>query len=332
MFNVIEHLFSTARGRLSVGLLIFTGAISIVIGVFAADAEWAFPVTVLLSLAFVVGVSTIYAPEGGRLRALALAAPAVGAVILGLTVLQDYLLALSGAAVGWIVAGLFLFRRQTPPEVMQAIKHMRKGRYPEALEQLDTIIKRDRENPEHYRLRAMVFRLDARLDRARRDYETMLKLIHNDPQADSIRAEAYDGLAEVHLQSGRFNEARTAATQAHELFPDNWVPLYNLGLICDRLEDAPAAIDHLTQALDRRIPDPRQKLLAHFYLARAHMRLNQEPEAAVHVAQMKTLWRGLEGLEKLIADEQSASLSAVIADDVAAARALMTGEAQVSTL
>lgn len=328
----MSNFLNTPRGRLSVALLIITGMISLTLGTFFPNALWTFPVTILLVLTFVIGTVLIYTPEGGRLRTLVISAPAIGAVILGLTVLPQFVLALSGAGVGWIVAGFLLFRKQTPREVMQAIRQMRKGNYEQALEAIDVMIKRDKDDPEHYRLRAMIFRLDGRLDRAKRDYDTILKLAGNGANGDAVRAEAYDGLSEVHLQAGRFEHALEAALAAHRLFPENWVPLYNLGLINDRLKDADAAIGYLNQALVKRIPDVRQRLLAHFYLVRAYARLKNHDEANAHLELMKTLWSGLEGLEKLLSDEQSAPLSAVLADDVATARALMTGDMRVSGL
>ena len=117
---------------------------------------------------FFLGAVLIIVSPGQRPRVIAISAPAIGAVVLGLTVLSEFFLVTVGAAAGWLVAGSFLFRQQDNPQVMQAIRHMRKGRYEEAIESMDAAIKLDKENPEHYRLRAMVFRLDGRLGRARR--------------------------------------------------------------------------------------------------------------------------------------------------------------------
>jgi Flp pilus assembly protein TadD len=323
---------NTTRGRIVIVLLIVTGITSMALGKFAPDEPWTLPATLLLFLTFVIGTALVYAPEGGRLLMLVISAPAVGALALGLTVLPQYLTVLMGAGVGWIVAGMFLFRRQTPREVSQAIKHMRKGEYKEALTEIDAMIKRDRDNPEHYRLRAMIFRLDSRLDRAKRDYDTMFSLAAEGDTGDAIRAEAYDGLSEVHLQAGRLAEANQAALNAHQLFPKNWVPLYNLGLINDRIGDATAVVNYLSQAFDLRIPDERQRLLAHLYLARAYKRLGDTDAALKQVKRMDSLWNGLEALEKLFADEQSAPLSAVLAADAQTARALLIEEIGVSEL
>lgn len=326
ILGFFSTLLTTTRGRIVVGLLIVTGMASITLGVVAAGAAWLTAAQTLLLLAFVIGAVFIYAPPELYLRNLAIAAPAVGALILGLTVLQDYVWLLLGAGVGWIVAGLFLFRQQTPREVVKAVRHMRRGRYQEAIAEMNEIIKRDRENPEHYRLRAIILRLDGKLARAKRDYESMLQYAPDGENGDAVRAEAYDGLAEVHLQAGRYDEANDAAQQAHTLYPQNWVPLYNLGLINDRLARPHPTVDYLTRALDVGIPDQRQRLLAQLYLARAYQRLGDNDAAQTHIEDMSHMWKGLNGLETLIGDEQSAPLAAVLADDVATARALMSDE------
>jgi len=235
MLKYFSAFFATSKGRFSVLLLIATGIASIIVGVLGTGAAWVTPVQTLLALAFIAGALLIYAAPEQRPRLVAIAAPAIGAIILGLTVLSQYFLVTVGAALGWIVAGTFLFRQQTPREVMQAIRFMRKGRHEEALEQIEIMIKRDKANPEHYRLRAMILRLDGNLGRARRDYDTMLNLAPEGDAGDAIRAEAYNGLAEVHLQAGRYEDADAAAQRAYQLYPDDWIPLYNLGLINDRL-------------------------------------------------------------------------------------------------
>ncbi len=323
MGNPLASFFASPRARAVTALLIVTGVSASVIAVVGRDAQWVTPVQTLLLLVFGVGTLLIYTPSHEYPRALALAAPAVGAVILGLTVLSQYFVLTLGAAAGWLIAGLLLFRPQTPRDVTLAIRKMRKGEYKEAVEHIDEMIKRDKDNPEHYRLRAMILRLDGHLGRARRDYEAMLKLAPEGDAGDAFRAEAYDGLAEVHVQAGRFGDADAAAQQAHALYPDNWVPLYNLGLINDRLNRPDKVQEHLTRALELRIPDDRQRLLAYLYLARAHARSGDPSGAAAQADKMMSMWKGLEGLQKLVGDEQGAPLAAVIADDVETARALM---------
>lgn len=332
VWNFLTKPLNTLRGQAVVGLLILTGITSMALGRFAADAVWAFPAQVGLVVVFVAGSALILSDEGGRLRVLAATLPGVGALILGLTVLPNWFGLLAGLSVGWFIAAMMLFRQQTQPEVLKTIRLMRKGRYQEAIDTIDPLIKRDRDNPEHYRLRAMVFRLNSQLDRAKRDYDQMLKLIPDGEQGDALRAEAYDGLSEVHLQARRFDAANEAALKAHDLYPDNWVPLYNLGLINDRRNNPEHTQTYLSQALEIGIPDQRQRLLAHLYMARALVRLGDVDGAKIHVEAMKNLWQGIEGLQKLLNDEQSAPLSAVIQDDVNLAWDLMNDEAEVAAL
>jgi tetratricopeptide (TPR) repeat protein len=332
MIDVLTNFLNSPRGRLIIGLFIATGLVSVILGFAGGEAAWVPVVQTVLLLVFLLGAALAFAPPEQRLRIVAMAAPAIGALVLGLTVLSQYFLVTVGAAAGWLVAGAFLFRQQDNPEVMQAIRHMRKGRYTEALASMDEAIKRDKDNPEHYRLRGMIFRLDERLDRAKRDYENMLKFAPEGNAGDALRAEAYDGLAEVHLQAGRYKEADEAALKAHNLFPENWVPLYNLCMINDRLDRPQKTIEYGEKALELRIPDQRQRVLAYLYLARGYARLGDADNAGEQVENMSQLWKGLEGLQKLIEDEQSAPLADVIADDVETARQLMIDELTVKDL
>jgi Flp pilus assembly protein TadD len=332
LLNLLTAPLRSRRGQVVAGLLVITGLISLLLSVFAPAADWLFPAQVLLVALFATGAAFALTPPEGRLRIVAGAAPAIGAILLGLTLLPDYFALLTGAGVGWFVAALFLFRQQTSPEVMRAIRQMRKGHYKQAESEIDEVIRRDKTNPEHYRLRAMIFRLDGRLDRARRDYDQMLEYAPPGDPGDAVRAEAYDGLAEVHLQAGRYEAANHAAHQAHQLFPENWVPLYNLGLINDRLRNPQATIDYLTRALELKIPDRRQRLLAHLYLARAYNRLDDPAAARSQVQHMADMWAALEELQKLIDDELASPLSAVLADDVQTARALMIDELEATDL
>jgi Tfp pilus assembly protein PilF len=332
IFGLLTRPLRTERGRVVVGLLVVTGLVSITIGRVFGSAAWAFPAQVILVLVFITGAGFVYTPPEGRFRLVAALAPGVGAVLLGLFLLSDWLLILSGAGLGWFVAALFLFREQTPPEVMRSIRKMRRGEYKEAITEIDEVIKRDRDNPEHYRLRAMIFRLDGRLDRSKKDYEKMLSLAPEGQGGDGLRAEAYDGLAEVHVQAGRFEAAHETAMKAHELYPDNWVPLYNLGLINDRLEDSEAVVKYLTRAFEVKISDGRQRLLAHLYLARAHKRLGDMDAAKAEVETFSAMWKSLEQLEKLVSGEQSGPLAAVIAGDIKTAQGLMIDELDVTDL
>jgi len=318
----------TPKGRIIVALLIITGGSSAVGGVLAAGASWLVLFQLGMLFVFVVGVALVLLPTPGRIRFLAALLPATGLIVIGVTLLPQFVWLLMGAAAGWFIAALVLFRQQASPEVHRAIRQMRRGNYDEAISEMDTIIKRDRENSDHYRLRAIIFQLDDRLDRALRDYQSAAEYANN----DALRAEAYNGLAEVNLQREDYPAARKAALQAHELFTDNWVPLYNLGLIHDRLSEPEKTIEYLQQAIDNQIGDERQLLLTYLYMARAYQRMGEQEQARQQVSRLENMWKPLEELEKLIADEASVPLSRVIAADIELARALMIDDATVEDL
>lgn len=317
-----------ARVRAFVLLLGITGLLSLALSAIAPQAEWTASAQIALALVFFAGAAVIV---GGRMtreeraRWFSILGPAVGALALALTVLPDLALPLAGVAAGWVIAGLLLFRPRAPRAYLDAVKHLRRGSYAEAVECLDELIKDSPDNLDYYRLRAEVFRLWGKLDRARRDYQRMTELA---PES----AVAFNGLAEVHLQSGRFAEAHAAAQRAYALAPDEWVAAYNLGMIEDRLGDADAAIQHLTEALALKVPDARHRLLIHLYLARAYARLGDLSAAADEAALVAKQRSGLQEWQSLLGHEQAAALRAVLADDIALADRLAAGEITVAAL
>ena len=329
-FNFGEFVQS-ARGRWVLISLIVSGLVSLALGVLFPTVEWGLAVQILLVMSFVLFVAFLYVPEDARLRILAGGIPAVGAILLGLTVLPQWLGLLIGLGLGWMVAAWFLFRQQTPRELTRAIRAMRKGDYERAISEIDTLIRIDKTNAEHYRLRAIIFSLASKHDRAKRDYEKMLSLAES-TQNMNLQIEAWNGLSEINLQARHYESAYEAAQHAHQLYPESWIPLYNLGLIGDRLARSEAVIVHLQQALSLGIADVRQRVLSFLYLARAYNRMGDVENARLTIKRMENLWGGLEGLEKLLKDDQSAPLSAIIGNDVKTVRALMIDELDASQL
>jgi predicted Zn-dependent protease/predicted membrane protein len=323
---MIEHLnafLGPARIRALILLLALTGLFSLILRAFdspEADTSAAQSVTLIVFLVGAVLIVGSALDREGRIRWLSILAPALGAIVLGLTVLPQFMLALSGAAVGWIIAGAIIFRPRVPREFQQAVKHLRKGEYSDAVESMNAAIKDDPDNEDYYRFRAEVFRLWGKLDRARKDYEKMIELAPDEPVA-------WNGLAEVHLQSGRYAEAQQAGLRAYELAPNEWVAAYNLGMIEDRLNQPQNVIEHLQVALKQRVPDARHRLLIHLYLARAYHRTGDQDAAKAEIEALRREHAGLEEWQKLLVHEQAAALRAVLADDVQLAQDLVDGKA-----
>jgi tetratricopeptide (TPR) repeat protein len=323
MFKQIYTFFGPARAQAFVLLLGITGLLSLILNaVQGEETSWVTTAQSLLALIFLLGtVAIVFSrlEREARLRWAAILAPVVGALLLGLLVLPDLLLPLAGASVGWIIAGLLLFRPRIPRDLQQAVRHLRKGQYDEAIQAMNRLIKEQPENPDHYRFRAEIFRLWGKLDRARRDYEQMIRLA-----PDS--AVAHNGLAEVYLQSGQYQEARTAGLRAYALAPDAWVAAYNLGMIEDRLGQSEQVVEHVTQALRQRIPDARHRLLMHLYLARAYERLGNADAAQEQIMLLRKERAGLKEWQDLMRHEQAAPLRAVLEADIEQARAVFDGQ------
>jgi tetratricopeptide (TPR) repeat protein len=315
-----------ARLRALFVVIATTGLLSLILN--AVQGTWVTAAQTLLLIAALVGAAVIVI---GKLDAedrghwLAVIAPAVGAVILAVTVLPQYVLPLVGAALGWIVAGLFFFRSRAPMEYQAAVKSLRKAEYADAVKSMDSLIKREPKVAEHYRFRAELLRVWGKLDRAKRDYAKMAEL---DPKS----AVAYNGLAEVDLQAGDYESALDAGKRAAKLAPDEWVALYNLGMIEDRLERSADAVEHLNKALALKVPDARHRLLIYLYLSRAHARLGDNAAAQDALIQMRKQKNGLEEWQKILESDQAETLRAVLGGDVEAARELAAGRLDVMAL
>ena len=298
--------------RLQILFILFgaTGFISLALN--AVDEEWVPAVQSLMVLIFLVGAGLVI---GSRLesyergRWLAILVPAFGLVFLGVIALPQLQVLFLGGAMGWIIAAMFLFRTRGAMEYKNAIKHLRRDEYSDAVSEMDSLIKQQPDVLNHYRFRAEILRLWGKLDRARRDYETMIKI---DPES----ALGYNGLAEVDLQSKRYSTAHESALKAFELAPDEWVAAYNLGMIEDRLGDSQATVDHLTHALNMKVRDARHRLLIHLYFIRAYQRLNKPDLAQEHLLQLKKNESGLSEWQTILQSPQAGTLRAVIAEDI----------------
>lgn len=328
LFDQFRLFLGPARLRLLFILVAATGLLSLVLNVVVSQYTWVTLVQSLLLLVAVVGAALIIGSrmegaERGRWAAILL--PAFGAIVLGLTVLPQLWLPLFGGAVGWVIAGSLIFRSRMPMGYRQAVKHLRKGEIEQAIDQMNTVVKENPDDPNHYRFRAELLRLWGKLDRARRDYQKMIEL-------EPTSALAYNGLAEVNLQAGDYPRALDAGQKAAEFAPDDWVAFYNLGMIEDRLRQSDAAIEHLQKALALGVPEARHRLLVYLYLVRAYTRLGDQSAAEGAVAELKRQRGGLEEWQKILEHEEAATLRAVLGEDVQLAGTIANGQVAATAL
>lgn len=307
-------------------LLAATGLTSLVLN--AVEADWTVAVQTLLVLVFVLGAVVIILTamkREQRLRWIAILAPAIGALILAVTVGRDFSGVLIGGGIGWIIAAVLIFKPRSPMAYRVAIKHLRKAEYEEAVKAMTELIREEPDNPNHYRFRAEILRLWGKLERARKDYLEMARVA-----PDS--ALAFNGLAEVDLQSGKFERARESALKAYQLAPDEWVAAYNLGMVEDRLGDAVSAAQHLNEALTLKVPDVRHRLLIHLYLVRALLRQGDHAAAERELANLKKHESGVSDWQQILQNEQAETLRAVLEADVVQAEALINGDLTLDAL
>jgi len=310
-------------------LLAITGTISLVLN--AVEGEWVRPVQTLLLITFLGGAAVIF---GSRLdpfargRWIGALLPAFGVILLAGFFFPSRLGLAMGAAFGWIIAALFLFKPRSPMEYQNAVKHLRKNNYDDAVKAMDMLIKQEPTKANHYRFRAEILRLWGKLDKAKRDYEKMTQLAKDTPE----KAVAFNGLAEVLLQAGNYPAAHEAALKAYDLAPGEWVTAYNLGMIEDRMQESQAALEHLNLALRLKVKDARHRLLIHFYLARAHSRLGDFDAARAEVANIVKQRNGLKEWQTILESDQAETLRVVLADDIKAAEALADGQIDVTAL
>lgn len=323
MLKRFQIFLGPRRFRAFLVLLAITGLASLALNAIANWSDAATALQTLLLLVFLAGATYLIMsrlPSEERKRWLAVILPSVLVIVIGSLIAPQLAGMFVGAGIGWIVAGIFIFRNiGGPRNYKTAVKAMRKGDYESAIAAITTQIKQEPRRAEHYRFRAELHRLSGNLKSARRDYLKMAEL-------DAHSAVAWNGLAEVELQAGRYQQALQAASQAHALAPDEWVAAYNLGMIEDRLGDYAAAICHLTNALELNIPDSRHRLLAHLYLRRAYLGLADNDAADKALIALKREGSGLEEWHLIMSADEAQALRDVLSDDIEQARRLIEGQ------
>ncbi len=319
----MQIFFGPRNFRAFVALLAVTGLASLVLNVVSDASDLAPALQTLLLLIFVVGAAYLVMdrlPTEERRRWLAVILPSILVMGIGALALPQASGLFIGAGLGWMVAGIFIFRNAAGPRSYKvAVKAMRKGDYQTAIAEMTAQIKQEPQRAEHFRFRAELNRLSGDLKSARRDYQRMIEL-------DKSSAVARNGLAEVELQAGRFDAARQAALRAQELAPEEWVAAYNLGMIEDRLKNYAAVARAITRALELKMPDSRHRLLAHLYLNRAYHGLGKRDAAAQALDALKSERAGLEEWQVIMSADEAQALRDVLTDDIEAARRLIDNE------
>ncbi|MDE2855552.1 MAG: hypothetical protein OXN88_15375 [Chloroflexota bacterium] len=311
------------RFRAFIALLVITGIASLALNAFGPRSPLVTAAQTSLLVIFLLGASMMALgrlPAEERRRWLAIIVPSVLGIIIGSLALPQLSGIFLGAGLGWIVAGIFIFRDfRGPQNYRRAVKAMRKGDYAAAIASMTAEIGEKPTQPEHYRFRAELHRLAGDLPAARKDYQRMTEL-------DEASAVAFNGLAEVELQAGNLPSARRAAVKAHELAPEEWVAAYNLGMIEERLGEDGGAREHLGDALRLAIPDSRHRLLAHLYLWRIHQRGADERSAREALKALRREKAGLEEWQVIMSAEEAGALRDVLSGDIEEARNLIMGE------
>lgn len=328
MIRRIQLFFGPTGSRVFVAWFALTGLASLILNTAVNQYSWVRPVQSLIVIVFLAGTAAIVLfrlPADERGRWVAILLPAVIALFLALIAAPPWNLVLAGGALGWVVATILITRNRMPVEYRAAVKHLRKSEYESAAKIMDQVIKAEPDHAQHYKFRAEVHRLWGKLKPAARDYQKITEL---EPQSPV----GFNGLSEVHLQAGDYQQAHQAALKANQLAPDDWVTCYNLGLIEDRLKDSEAVIEHLNRALALKISDARHRLLIHLYLVRAYGRLGRHEDAEAAFKSLKRDMSGLEEWQTILRSDQAATLRDVIGDDVQTALELINGELKLADM
>lgn len=320
MIKRLQIFFGPRRFRAFVALLATTGFANLALYALGQGSQTATALQTLLMLVFLLGASVLILgrlPAEERLRWLAIIAPSVLGIVIGSVVLPHLTGLFVGAGLGWIVAGIFIFRDvRGPQNYRAAVKAMRKGDYPSAIASMTAEIRENPSRAEQYRFRAELHRLAGDLKAARADYRRMTEL-------DEMSAIAYNGLAEVELQADNLETARMAAMKAFELAPKEWVAAYNLGMIEERLGYDESALGRLSDALELTIPDSRHRLLVHLYLWRIHHRRAEDESTRVALTALKREKAGLEEWQVIMSADEAQALRDVLSGDIEEARRLI---------
>ena len=321
MLREVSLWLGEGRVRALLVLLGVTGLASVLLQVGAPDQPWSLSAQTGLVLVFLLGAVYIIA---GRLTPVARRSmlirvlPALGALALG-AIIPNLLPLFLGAGFGWLLVSQFALRDTEQREYKLAIKAMRHQDYKAAIEQMNTLIDRDPKDARHYAFRAQLFRLKKDLRRAHYDYQQVIALA---PETGV----GQNGLAELFLQEDNLPEARKWGEAAYAQAPQDWVALYNLGMIAERQQDHTASAEYLQTALDLGLPDSRHRLLTKLWLTKSLYRLGKQVEAQQIATQMKREKSGLSEWKTILGSDEADSVRHLLQEDIRQAEILLLGE------
>ncbi len=319
MFGQFRAWLGPFRTRILVTSLIMTGIASLALAAVAGDEDWSLAAQTFLALLFLATATIVIGsrmPQNPRQRLFFTVGPALGLAVLSILLPRQYFALGLGMAFGWLLAAQFFIRERMQPEYKQAVKHMRKQEYKEAIRTISDLIKDEPNNSEHVRFRAELHRLAGHPGAAIKDYEKVTRL-------DPVGPTGYNGLAEVYLQKGEYVQAREYAQKAFDLEPDYWVAPYNLGMIEDRLGESKSVVEHLTVVVQKGLPDSRHRLLTYLWLARAHYQLGDALAAEDSLRKLRREDKGLHEWQRILSDSQAATLKKILEADVRLAERAM---------
>ena len=153
MIKRLQIFFGPCRFRAFVALLATTGFASLALYALGQGSQTATALQTLLMLSFLLGASVLILgrlPAEERLRWLAIIVPSVLGIVIGSLLLPHLTGLFVGAGLGWIVAGIFIFRDlRGPQNYRAAVKAMRNGDYSSAILSMTTEIREKPRRPEH---------------------------------------------------------------------------------------------------------------------------------------------------------------------------------------
>jgi tetratricopeptide (TPR) repeat protein len=311
----IRFWLGTDRINIILGALLATGIGSIVLGL-VADGGWVTTVQSLLAITFIaVAVVVIGSRMGpaGRRRLFFTLGPSLGLAVLAFVLPANFFPFVLGGAFGWILAAQFFMQEPTLMEYREAVRHMRKQEYKEAIKVLNGLVKDEPGNLEHLDFRARLFQLNGNTKNAMTDFEKMMEVAPDDPRA-------YTGMSGIYVRKGDFATAREYSEKAFLREPNDPAAPHDLAMIEDRLGNSEAVVDYIEEAKKLGLREQRLLLLAHLWQARAYHRLGELEDADAALAQMKRYRQGLSEWQRILEDTQAKTVRKIYEYDISVAQ------------